>query len=118
MSQSVYNWYSRESVQKALIEVAKEREVVSVFKDGSFGKRPDVIQYPGDVMQAVAEGTISFHGSVEQWSNPMQLDVGMNRNDLDNLRSGWDIILDPDVKDFEIGKATTKQIIEVLKDHG
>jgi len=116
--QSVFNWYSRESVQKALIEVSKNREVVSVFKDGSFGKRPDVIQYPGDIMQAVAEGTFSFHGSVEQWSNPMQLDVGMNRNDLDNLRSGWDIILDPDVKDFEIGKITAKQIIEALKDHG
>ena len=116
--QSVFNWYSRESVQKALIEVSKNREVVSVFKDGSFGKRPDVIQYPGDIMQAVAEGTISFHGSVEQWSNPMQLDVGMNRNDLDNLRTGWDVILDPDVKDFEIGKTVAKQTIEALKDHG
>src|SRR4030042_251668 len=118
MSQSVYNWYSREYVQKALIEVAKEREVVSVFKDGSFGKRPDIIQYPGDVMQAVAEGTVSFHGSVEQWSNPMQLDVGMNRIELDKLRTGWSLILDPDVKDFEIGKIAARQIIEALKDHG
>jgi hypothetical protein len=118
MSQVVYNWYSKESVQKALIEVGKDREVVSVFKDGSFGKRPDVIQYPADIMQSVAEGAVSFHGSVEQWSNPMQLDVGMNRNDLDKLRTGWNIILDPDVKDFEIGKIAAKQIIEALKDHG
>jgi hypothetical protein len=118
MSQTVYNWYSKESVQKALIEVGKNREVVSVFKDGSFGKRPDVIQYPGDIMQSVAEGAVSFHGSVEQWSNPMQLDVGMNRNDLDKLRTGWSIILDPDVKDFEIGKIAARQMIEALKDHG
>lgn len=118
MSQAVYNWYSKESVQKALIEVGKDREVVSVFKDGSFGKRPDVIQYPADIMQSVAEGAVSFHGSVEQWSNPMQLDVGMNRNDLDKLRTGWNIILDPDVKDFEIGKIAARQIIEALKDHG
>ena len=33
----VWNWYSRESVQKAILEVAKNREVVSVFKEGNFG---------------------------------------------------------------------------------
>lgn len=105
-------------MQKALIEVSKNREVVSVFKDGSFGKRPDVIQYPGDILQAMAEGAVAFHGSVEQWSNPMQLDVGMTRADLDRLRLGWSIVFDPDVKDFEIAKIATKQIIEALKDHG
>ncbi len=116
--QKVYNWYSRESVQKALLEVAANREVVSVFKDGSFGKRPDVIQYPGDIIQSIAEGTVAFHGSVERWNNPMKLDVGMSKPDLDSLRQGWDIIIDPDVPDFEIAKVVTKQIIEALKDHG
>ncbi len=116
--QKIYNYYSRESVQKALLEVAANREVVSVFKDGSFGKRPDLIQYAGDVIQAIAEGTIAFHGSVERWNNPMKLDVGMTKQDLDSLRQGWDIIIDPDVPDFEIGKLATKQIIEALKDNG
>ena len=116
--QRIYNWYSRGPVQKALLEVANNREVVSVFKDGSFGKRPDVIQYPGDIIQAIAEGTISFHGSVERWNNPMKLDVGMTKPDLDSLRQGWDIILDPDISDFEIAKLVTKQIIEALKDQG
>lgn len=114
----VWNWYSRESVLKAILEVAKNREVVSVYKDGRFGKRPDVIQYNQDILQAVAEGAVSFHGSVEQWSNPMKLDVGLTKADLDNLRTGWNIILDPDVNDFEIAKITTKQIVEALKDHG
>ncbi len=116
--QKVYNWYSREPIQRALLEVANNREVVSVFKDGSFGKRPDIIQYPGDIIQSIAEGTVAFHGSVERWNNPMKLDVGMTKQDLDSLRQGWDIILDPDVSDFEIAKLVTKQIVEALKDHG
>ncbi len=114
----VWNWYSRESVQKALIEVAKSREVVSVFKEGNFGKRPDVINYQGDVLQAVANGTVSFHGSVERWHQPMKLDVGMAKADLDVIRSGWEIFIDPDVPDFEIAKVVTKQVISALKDHG
>jgi hypothetical protein len=116
--QKIWNYYSRESVLKAIAEVAKDREVVSVFQDGRFGKRPDVIQYPQDVLQAVAGGTVSFHGSVERWQQPMKLDVGMTKQDLDNLRTGWDVLIDPDVADFEIGKIATKQIIEALKDHG
>ncbi len=114
----VWQWYSRESVQKALVEVGKNREVASVFQDGSFGKRPDVIQYPADVVQAVAEGTVSFHGSVEQWSNPMELDVGMTKSQIDKLRTGWSLLIDPDVKDFEIAKLATKEIINAFDKHG
>lgn len=114
----VWSWYSRESVQKALVEAGKNREVVSIFQDGSFGKRPDVIQYPTDVIQAVSEGTVSFHGSVEQWSNPMELDVGMPKNQMDSLRVGWSLIIDPDVKDFQLGKIVSKEIIDSLRRHG
>ena len=114
----VWNWYSRESVRRALVAVSKNREVVSVYKDLSFGKRPDTLQYEADVLQAVAEGTVAFHGSVERWSNPMLLDVGMSRSELDQIRVGWDLLIDPDVKDFEIAKVVTLQIIKALKDHG
>ncbi|MCD6371770.1 MAG: hypothetical protein J7L39_03570 [Candidatus Aenigmarchaeota archaeon] len=114
----VWEWYSREKVQRALIEISKSREVVAVYADLSFGKRPDMLVYPTDILQAVAEGAVSFHGSVERWSQPMKLDVGMTKDRLDELRIGWDIILDPDVNDFQIGKITTLNIIEALKDHG
>ena len=114
----VWNWYSRESVRRALLEVAKNREVVCVYKDFSFGKRPDTLQYEGDVLQAIAEGTVAFHGSVERWSNPMDLDVGMTRAQLDEMRIGWDMLIDPDVKDFEIAKIVTKVIVKALEDHG
>lgn len=85
--QKLWNYYSRESILKAIAEVAKDREVVSVFRDGRFGKRPDVIQYPQDVIQAVANGTVAFHGSVERWQQPMKLDVGMTKTDLDKLKN-------------------------------
>lgn len=118
MFQRVWNWYSRESVQKALIEASKDREVASVFSDGRFGKRPNVINYQGDVLQAIAEGTVAFHGSVERWHNPMKLDVGLTRDQLNTMRKGWDILIDPDVADFDISRLTVMRIIQALKDHG
>ncbi len=116
--QVAWNWYSRESVQRVLIEISNNREVVCVYKDSSFGKRPDTLQYNADILQAVAEGAIAFHGSVERWRNPIKLDVNMTKQQLDELRIGWDIIFDPDVEDFEIAKIVTKNIVEALKDHG
>jgi hypothetical protein len=116
--QRIWNWYSRESVLKAIVEAAKNREVVSVYRDGIFGKRPDVIQYPQDVLQSVAKGAISFHGSLERWQQPMKLDVGLSKPQLDAMRIGWDVLFDVDVDDFEIAKLTVRQLIEVFKDHG
>jgi len=115
--QRIWNWYSRESVLKAIVEAAKNREVVSVYRDGIFGKRPDVIQYPQDVLQSVAKGAISFHGSLERWQQPMKLDVGLSKPQLDTMRIGWDVLFDVDVDDFEIAKLTVKQLIEAFKDH-
>lgn len=114
----IQNYYSRPDVQKAIVEIAKNREVVSVFKDGRFGKRPDVIQYPADIVQAVTEGAVAFHGSVERWNQPMKLDVGLTKPELDRLRKAWDIFIDVDVADFDVAKTAVKQIIEALKDHG
>jgi hypothetical protein len=116
--QKIQEYYSRESVQNALVEIAKDREVISVFKDGKFGRRPDMIQYPQDLLQAVSEGAVSFHGSVERWNQPMKLDVGMTKAELDKMRKGFDIFIDPDVKDFDIAKLTVKHVIEAFKDHG
>lgn len=118
VEQKVWNWYSRESVQKALLEVGKNREVVSVYKDGQFGKRPNVLQYTGDVAQEVANGALSFHCSVERWHQPMNLTAGQTKAELDQLRSAWDILIDPDVPDFEIAKAVVKQVVEAFKDYG
>jgi DNA primase catalytic subunit len=114
----VWNYYSRKDVQEALLEVTKDREIVGVFSNGNFGKRPNVLVYPQDILEMVKEGVVSFHGSVERWSNPMVLESGMIKQELDKLRIGWDLIIDPDCPDFEVAKLTTKIVIDALRDHG
>ena len=114
----IMDYYSREDVQKAILEASKNREIVGIYENGNFGKRPNIIQYQDDILQMVKSGMISFHGSVERWSNPMLLRSGMLPQEQDKLRIGWDLILDPDCSDFEIGKIAVKTIVEALKDHG
>jgi hypothetical protein len=114
----VISYYSREDVQRALLEAAKNREVVGVFRNKAFGKRPNMLQYPTDIVQMVREGVVSFHGSVERWSNPMSLRTEMSKVELDGLRIGWDMLFDVDVKDFEMAKVATNQVVEALRDHG
>ena len=114
----VWEYYSRKDVQKALIKAAKNREVVGVFSNGNFGSRPNTLLYPADIMEMVKQGVVSFHGSVERWSNPMALEAGLIKEEMDKLRIGWDLIIDPDCPDFEISKLTTKLIVKALEDHG
>jgi len=114
----VWEYYSRKDVQKALIEAAKNREVVGVFSNGNFGNRPNTLLYPADIMEMVKQGVVSFHGSVERWSNPMALEAGLIKEEMDKLRIGWDLIIDPDCPDFEISKLATKLIVKALEDHG
>lgn len=112
------DYYSRTDVQKAIIDVARDREIVAVYSDGRFGKRPDILQYGEDILQSVRSNAVSFHGSVERWKQPMALDAGMTKAQLDNNRAGWDILIDIDVPDFEIAKTTATELINALREHG
>ena len=114
----VFDYYSREDVQNALVDAARDREVAGIFKNGSFGQRPNVLIYPTDIVNMVKSGTVSFHGSVERWDNPMSLRVGMTKDDLDELRKGFELIIDPDVKSFEFAKIVTKVFLDELKSSG
>ncbi len=111
-------YYSRPDVQKAILDVSRDREIVSVFKEGRFGKRPNILQYPADIEQSVREGALSFHGSVERWDQPMTLESGMTRDMLDRVRKGWDVLIDLDVPDFELAKVTAIHMMKALADHG
>ncbi len=115
---SILEYYSRKDVQEALLEISKNREVVGVYPSGNFDKRPNTLAYTDDIPQLVKKGIVAFHGSLEHWSNPMSLSTEMTQLDLNRLRIGWDLIIDPDCPDFEIAKAATKTIIEALNDHG
>jgi len=114
---SILEYYSREDIQKALLEISKNREVVGVYSNGSFDKRPNAIFYPDDIIQMVKKGVVSFHGSLEHWSNPMQLSTDLSLNEISKMRIGWDLIIDPDCPDFDFSKMTVKSILEALEDH-
>ena len=112
---SILNYYSREDVQKAILEFARNREVVGVYSNASFDKRPNIIAYPDDIVQMVKKGIVSFHCSLEKWSNPMKLET---ETEISHLRIGWDLIIDPDCPSMDISKMTVLVIEDALRDHG
>mgnify|MGYP001618771646 FL=1 len=118
MDENILKYYSRKDVQKKILEASKDREIgVKYGRDGGFGKRPDVLQFENDVLELVKSGATSFHVSVERWENPLLIETGMNRNQLDRIRKGWDAILDIDCKFLEYSKITAELLVEALKFH-
>ncbi len=115
----VIKYYSRPEIQKKMIEIAKNREVVGSLKDGSFLSRPDILLYPKDIEERAKRGVVAFHCSVERWTQPMQLSTAMNPKDMDNLRKGFDFILDIDAKaKLEHAIVGVRVAYEFLKDLG
>jgi len=110
--------YKREDIQKEIIENALDREVAIKFGDKGFGKRPDILKYPKDVLELAKQGATSFHGSEELWRSPLQLDPMMKRKDVENLRIGWDLVLDIDCKFLEYSKITADLLVKALKFQG
>ncbi|MBW2975549.1 hypothetical protein KY366_07550 [Candidatus Woesearchaeota archaeon] len=110
--------YKREDIQNEIIENARDREIAIKFGDKGFGKRPDILKYPNDILELAKQGATSFHGSEELWKSPLQLDPMMKKKDVDDLRMGWDLVLDIDSVDFEFSKIIAELIIKALKMHG
>src|SRR3989344_2565749 len=90
----VLEYYSNGRIIDELVKNAKGREVAGALWDGRFDQRPNILQYPSDVVQMARKGVNSFHYSVEHWSNPMAL---TNEN-YQKLRTGRDMIIDIDSK--------------------
>lgn len=110
-------YYSRPEIQKIIFEFCKNREVSPRYFEG-FGKRPDILEYPGDILQLVNKGATSFHCSEELWQDPLKLDTGMTEREANELRLGWDFLIDIDCKWFDYSKKAAQAIIQVFKDHG
>jgi len=119
----IESYYSRREVQKAIYKSAQDKEI-GIFcffentKKYGFLKRPDVITSPADVYELVKKGATSFHFSEESWIDPLQLSSNSSRKDLDNIRKGWDLIIDIDTPLFETSKIAAKLIIDALRYHG
>ncbi len=115
MVDSTYlRFYSRKEVQEKILELAKDREIGVMFNQG-FGKRPDILQFPGDIMELARKGATSFHVSEERWKEPLDLVPGMTKRSLDENRKGWDLILDIDTIYWDYAKWTAYYLIEALR---
>jgi len=114
---SYLRFYSRKDVQKEILKASKDREVAFKFGDKGFGKRPDILQFEGDVFEMAKQGVTSFHVSEERWNDPLQLSTGMTKKQLDELRKGWDLIIDVDCKHLEYSKILASLVIEALRFH-
>lgn len=110
-------YYSRKDVQEAIFQFCRNRETVPRYYEG-FGKRPDSFQYPGDIIQQVNRGATSFHCSEELWENPLSISTELGKEQFNELRLGWDLIIDIDCKWFDYAKIAAKSIINSLKISG
>ncbi|MBD3247100.1 hypothetical protein GF378_00585 [Candidatus Pacearchaeota archaeon] len=110
-------YYSRPDVQKEMFEFSKNREISPRYFQG-FGKRPDCFQYPGDVFEMVKKGATSFHCSEELWEDPLAVETGMSGEELDEIRIGWDLLMDIDSKYIDYSKIMAQLIIKILEFHG
>jgi hypothetical protein len=109
-------YYKRRDVQEAIVAHTQGREVSPRYGEG-FGKRPDVLTYPQDVVEFAKRKATSFHVSEERWENPLSVVTGMPRRELDDLRTGWDLVLDIDAKDWDISRLTAWLFICALRQH-
>ncbi len=110
-------YYSRPDVQKAIFEFSKNREVCPRYFEG-FGKRPDSLQYLGDIFEMAKKGATSFHCSEELWQDPLKIVTGMNETQSNELRIGWDLLIDIDSKYIDYSKISAELIIDMLRFHG
>ena len=110
-------YYSRADVRKALFEFSKNRECIPRYFEG-FGRRPDTFQYESDILEQVKKGATSFHSSEELWKDPLEISTELSKKEFDDLRIGWDLLLDVDSPYLEYSKIYAELLIEALELHG
>lgn len=110
-------YYSRKDIQQAIFQFSENREICPRYFEG-FGKRPDTFQYPSDIFELVKKGATSFHSSEEIWQDPLKIKTGMSEQESNELRTGWDLLIDIDSKYIDYSKISAQVIIEMLKFHG
>ena len=110
-------YYSNPKIQEAILKFGVGREVVPRYFE-AFGKRPDMLIYPSDLNGAVKKGATSFHASEEIWIDPLKLNSELRREELNELRTGWDFLIDIDSKYLDLSKLLAKLVIKALEEHG
>ncbi|MFH1174667.1 MAG: hypothetical protein V1725_06030 [archaeon] len=110
------HYYTRPLVKAMLVAEAADKEVGVMYGE-SFGKRPDVLLHDQDVVEFAKQHATSFHASEEIWHNPLLLSPTLRRQELDQARKGWDLILDIDCKYWELSRLFTHLFVEALRAH-
>ena len=106
--------YKRREIQEELVRAGENREVAARFGD-DFGKRPDILKYPNDVIELVKQGATSFHVSEERWGNVLMLSTELGKKQLDELRTGWDLVLDIDCAILEYSQLAADLAVKALR---
>jgi DNA primase catalytic subunit len=110
-------FYKRDDVRRRLKEHAKNREIAVRYED-YFGKRPDTVEYEDDVLEFAKDGAVSFHCSEERWANPTSLRSGIGKEEMDDLRVGWDLLLDIDCDHYPYSRVAAHHLVQIIQDHG
>ncbi len=111
-------YYSRSDIKKAIYNFSKSRENVPSYMMEGFGKRPDSFQYESDIISWVSKGATSFHCSEELWKDPLAISTEMTEEQLNDLREGWDLLIDIDCKYLEYSKMAAASLIKAMEFHG
>jgi ribosomal protein L37AE/L43A len=111
-------YYKRREIETRIVESCRDKEVGIRYGDNGYGKRPDILVYENDVLDSVKKGATSFHASEERWESPLQLSTEMKKHDLEELRKGWDLVLDIDCPYWFYSKLTAHLFIKSLRQHG
>lgn len=101
----IVEYYSRPDIMEEMMKFSANREFCGAFREGTYQKRPNVVQFPNDIIQMARAGVTSFHCSVERWNNPMQLST--SDKNYSSLRKGFDFLIDIDSK---LGKKAEDRI--------
>jgi hypothetical protein len=116
-TRELLDYYGRADVQEAMVSFGAGREVVGRRVRGDYNRRPDVLVYPEDVLRQAKGGAVSFHSSVELWKNPMHLSTELRQDEIADLRSGWDFLLDLDSSNLEHSKIAADLLVKALGAH-
>jgi hypothetical protein len=114
---TLLKYYKRPEIQKAIVDAATDKEIAVSYGGAGYGKRPDTLQYPADILEFAKKGVTSFHCSEELWTNPLQITTGAHRAELDALRKGWDLILDIDCPELSYSKIAGDLLVQALSYH-
>lgn len=112
------SYYARKDIQKAMFEFCKHRETVANFNNKFFAKRPDCLDYPTDIFNSAKRGATSFHCSEELWENPLNINTDMTPSQYNEIKTGWDFLIDIDSKYLDYSKIAARLIIAELNHHG